>query len=249
MRVVSSAEVRPENGRLGINYIGRGGTMYVGQQAFLVRMPNAGARVNPHFHDVDQFQVVVGGDGTLGKHEVAPISFHYADAYTPYGPIIAKEDGISFFTLRLMPAGGVFAMPGHRDRMKRKAGRNMAGRLQFEDSDDGLVVKQLLQPEPDGMHAVGIRLAPGMRARSIASDGGGQYLVVASGSLVCDGKALPKLSLIFVEPSEAAPVLHAGPDGAEVLVLQYPRPTDRLGSDPAELAKRTEPYYRSEVVV
>ena len=32
-------------------------------QAFLVELPYAGARVNPHFHDVDQFQVIVAGSG------------------------------------------------------------------------------------------------------------------------------------------------------------------------------------------
>jgi hypothetical protein len=99
------------------------------------------------------------------------------------------------------------------------------------------------------MQAAGIRLAPGKQVRSVPSDGGGQYLIVGAGSLLHEGQVLPKLSLIFVEPSERAPVLLAGPDGAEVLVLQYPRPSDRLGSDPAELAKRTEPYYRTDVVV
>src|SRR5262252_6664361 len=42
-----------------------------------------------HFHNVDQFQVVVEGKGTLGKHEISPYSVHFTRAYTPYGPLIA----------------------------------------------------------------------------------------------------------------------------------------------------------------
>ena len=53
-----------------------------------------------------------------------------------------------------------------------------------------------------------------------------------------DGKDLPPLTLIRVEAGEATPELAAGPNGAEVLIMQLPKPTARIGSDPAELAKR-----------
>src|SRR5262245_55018252 len=57
-------------------------------QAFLVE--NTPHRVlRTHYHDVDQFQVIVSGHGTLGKHAVRPYSVHFARAHTPYGPITA----------------------------------------------------------------------------------------------------------------------------------------------------------------
>src|SRR5215470_17255062 len=106
MRAVSSVEavvkevVRPDGVGRQRNYLGAAGTIANGPQAFLVERPYANARIEPHFHDVDQFQVVVAGDGRMGKKPVAPVTFQYADAYTPYGPIVANGHGISFFTLR-----------------------------------------------------------------------------------------------------------------------------------------------------
>jgi hypothetical protein len=81
------------------SYIGTPGSMAEGAQAFLVERPYPNPVVAPHFHDIDQFQVIVAGDGRMGKKEVKPITFQYADAFTPYGPIVGRDDGISFFTL------------------------------------------------------------------------------------------------------------------------------------------------------
>src|SRR3977135_931018 len=41
----------------------------------------------PHFHENDQFQVVVAGKGKLGRRSLAPYSVHFSGAYTPYGPL------------------------------------------------------------------------------------------------------------------------------------------------------------------
>jgi hypothetical protein len=40
-----------------------------------------------------------------------------------------------------------------------------------------------------------------------------------------------------VEAGEPAPLLQAGPDGAEVLVMQFARPSERPGSDPSKLKR------------
>ena len=45
------------------------------------------------------------------------------------------------------------------------------------------------------------------------------------------------LSLTLVEPGEATPMLTAGADGAEVLLFQMPRASDRPGSDVRKLAE------------
>ena len=74
-------------------------------QALLVEQtPNS--VVPPHFHGIDQFQGVVNGSGMLGKHRVAPVCIHYANAYTGYGPINAGDDGIYYFTLRAQSEPG-----------------------------------------------------------------------------------------------------------------------------------------------
>jgi hypothetical protein len=222
------------------DYIGSPGTVDNSPQAFLVERPYAGARINPHFHDVDQFQVVVKGDGAIGKKQVKPVTFQYADAYTPYGPIVARDDGISFFTLRNVASGGHFVMPGSKHLMVCRAGRNIAGvfevgSLQLEDGE--VVHEALMEPQADGVDAVGIRLGANAQAEGPASNGGGQYILVCGGTLLQDGKAMKADSLIRVEAGEPAAILQAGPEGADVLVMQFSRPSDRPGSDPSRLER------------
>src|SRR5437868_51255 len=57
--------------------------------AFLVEQ-DPGAVTQSHFHQADQFQVIVGGSGDLGTHTVRDIAVHYAGAFTAYGPIRAS---------------------------------------------------------------------------------------------------------------------------------------------------------------
>ena len=52
--------------------------------AFLVEK-GPGAVTRPHFHQADQFQVVIAGRGMLGDHEFSDGAVHYTDAYSAYG--------------------------------------------------------------------------------------------------------------------------------------------------------------------
>lgn len=227
-------------------YIGEPGQLTQKAQAFLVVRPFAGARIEPHFHDVDQFQVIVAGDGRIGKKMVRPITFQYADAYTPYGPIIANDHGLSFFTLRNIASGGFWAMPGNKQAMPGRAGRNIEGVF---DLDAGVpaagltTCEELMQRQHDGVLAVGLRMGSDARATGLASEGNGQFYLVCAGSLLVDGKMLPERSVIRVEPDEPAIDLKAGPDGAQVLAVQFASPSDRPGSDPTKLAERAAKGY------
>ncbi len=245
MRIGSSAELKPaEAGPVTdprykdvlqkqerptlTKYFGAPMEMAPGPQAFLAQSKTPRYTIDAHFHDVNQFQLFVEGFGRLGKRPASPITFHYADAYTPYGPIVAGEEGISFFTLRPRASGGYFGMPGSRDKMPGKAGRNIArsfAPIEPEGSEqkEPVLRETLIEPEPDGLLALRLRLRAGVEATGIdPAGGGGQYYLVAAGSLVRDGQELPRFSLLFVEPGEIAPVLHPGPHGADLLVLQFP---------------------------
>lgn len=223
------------------NYIGVVGDVDLGPQGFLVVRAFPRATIDPHFHDVDQFQVVVKGDGRIGKKQVAPITFQYADAYTPYGPIVANEDGISFFTLRPIASGGHWGMPGNREHMPCRAGRNIDGAFAYAHApiSQGSVEREMLMAEQDdGVAAHALRLGPDTTAEGFVSDGGGQYYLVCRGSVMQDGKDFPPMSLLYVAPGEMTPTLRSGPEGADLLMVQFARPSERPGSDPAALIDR-----------
>jgi len=252
MQAVASTEtrekrvVRPGGTERRVDYLGSPGVIDAGPQAFLVDRPYPGARIDPHFHDIDQFQVVVEGGCRMGRRPAGPVTFQYADAYTPYGPIVGADGGFAFFTLRPVASGGYFAMPGNGHRMPCRAGRNIAGRFDIarpRPAPGGVVCEDLMARQADGVDALGLRLGAGAVTGGVASDGGGQYYLVCEGDVTHAGKRLPRRSLIHVAPGETPPVLEAGPDGADILVVQFARPSDRSGSDPARLATRDPGAY------
>src|SRR5688572_4558174 len=87
-------------GASAIDLIGRR-VIEVGEPlAFVVRSPPASV-LEPHFHTVDQFQVITDGRALFGRHPVRVGTVHYADAYSPYGPILALEgEWHTYATLR-----------------------------------------------------------------------------------------------------------------------------------------------------
>ena len=196
--------------------------------AFLVEQ-DAGEVANAHYHQADQFQVVVAGDGTLGTHAVRPVSVHFAGAYTAYGPIRAGSAGLSYFTLRngfdpgaryMMRAENRTALRGVSDRRHREA---VAGPLQPRGSG------ALLGPETDGLAAWRYRLAPGeCLAGPSPAAGHGQYWLVIEGGLQCHGTVLGSLSCAFVYPDEPAFVATATA-ATTVLAMQFPRPASWRG--------------------
>ena len=226
-------------------YIGEPGQLTQAAQAFLVVRPFAGARIEPHFHDVDQFQVVIAGDGRIGKKVVRPVTFQYADAFTPYGPIVANEH-LSFFTLRNIASGGFWEMPGNKQNMPGRAGRNIEGVFDLDVGvpSAGQVTRETLMPrQTDGVAAVGIRLGASARTEGLPAVGKGQFYLVCGGSIAVDGKVLTERSVVRVEPEDAALQLLAGDDGALMLALQFAAPSERPGTDPAKLASRAENGY------
>lgn len=200
-----------------------------GPQAFLVEMDQPGAAIPPHFHRVDEFQMVVRGGGTMGKHPIGVVCVHFAEAYTPYGPIVVGGDGLAFFTLRPAPDSGALYMPGARAQMIRKARRNIAGSAGLDTASEraaraGATTTRLLDGYDDGLSAVLLRLGAGQRGTGPdPADGGGQYYLVVAGDVRVEGKALPQWSCAWVAAGERAPALEAGQEGAEVVIAQFPR--------------------------
>ncbi len=195
--------------------------------AFIVGVLNAGGVIHPHFHKVDQFQVVVAGDGTIGKHPLKPITVHYTDAYTPYGPIVAGPKGLHFFTIRMQTDfTGFHRMPEARHEMKGKAGRTATCEAVAEPSSTlyrkDAAIETLLAPSDDGVGAFLLRAGPEVEAAAPDPKGtGGQIHVVTGGSAIHKGQELPLWSCIHVSDNEGPLALRGGPSGLELLVLQF----------------------------
>lgn len=202
--------------------------------AFLVEK-EAGAIVHPHFHQADQYQVVVQGSGRLGLHDVASVAVHYTAAYSAYGPIVAADEGVSWFTLRNAWDPGAQYMPDHRRQLREARAKyqhheatcgplppltdieratlaQSAAAPVIETTKDGLGTWRYMVP-------VGGAVTGPDPAR-----GGGQFWLVSAGSAaVGDEALLPVHSCVFIGPDDAAAKLVAGPTGADLLCLQFPK--------------------------
>jgi hypothetical protein len=194
-----------------------------GPHAFLVE-GGPGYRIEPHFHGVNQFQVCVGGSGRLMKKALAPGVLHYADAYTPYGPIVASEQGLSFFTLREKAyAFGAHYVPGSKEEKKAPTGRNLI--TQAEVAGERSTGVRPLFEEQDGVGAYELRAAPNAPVPDPAQlpERGAAYIVVFTGAVTAAGKEYGERSCLFVGAGEPAPAMVAGRDGAVVGFLQFAR--------------------------
>jgi hypothetical protein len=184
-----------------------------------------------HFHPVNQFQVFVSGSGTLAKHGAAPLSIHYADRHTAYGPITAGPHGIAYFTLRAHDDARAMFLhnPGARELLKPSKHRfhlieNIVLAVPPVLTElDSPIVENLLEQKDGGPAAFMLRLGGGQTMLGPdPAPSSGQFYLVVSGSLLENQNELPLWSLLFVGHDEAAPTLRAGKEGSEILVLQFP---------------------------
>lgn len=188
-------------------------------QVFYVEMVDPESRIKPHFHGVDQFQLVIAGDGTLGKEAVQAGCFHYADAWQPYGPITAGRNGLAYLTIRSRHDSGAHYMPGggrHREGKPR--------RPHFVEPVDVSAPESrtLVGPFDDGLKASRAKIeAKGKAAFTSDDHSDGQIGVVLNGDLVFGGTRYPRWSCFWLSRGERCEV-GAGVDGADVLALQFP---------------------------
>jgi hypothetical protein len=186
-------------------------------QAFLVEQ-DADRVILSHYHEQDEFQVVVQGDGSFGRHAVGPVTVHYAGRHTGYGPIQAGPEGLWYFSLRAHSDPGARFLPEWRDRMERGGKRQLlAGPV--SPGDPG--THPVIEPQSDGIAAWLLDAAPGEPlAPPELPAGAARYYLVVEGELRLDVERLPKFALAFTDESSFHPV--AGPAGARCLALQFP---------------------------
>jgi hypothetical protein len=229
----------PGNGaeRWRTEYFGQNGTgrLLPEPQAFLIDMREHD-EILPHFHEVDQFQVFVAGAGSVGRSSepVPPITVHYADRYTGYGPILSGPGGAAYFTLRARTDPGPVYLhhPGYREKLKPSAKRHFAKQT-WLSTPAVLHGRTDVSLEPvageggQGPGAVMIRAGAGLAFQSPDATGtGGIYLLVLQGGVDYQGQHYPEWSVMFVAQSDGALALTAGARGAELLALRFDSQND-----------------------
>jgi hypothetical protein len=95
---VRMADVTPSPGREGLTYVLMG-KQDEGHWVHVLQVP-PGYSSEAHFHDYDQFQVVIEGSVDMAGEILTPGSVHYTDARTPYGPFRAGPDGLTMMIIR-----------------------------------------------------------------------------------------------------------------------------------------------------
>ena len=185
-----------------------------------------------HFHQVDQFQVIYNGSGSMGKHPVGPGAVHFSRAYTPYGPISYSSDkGLGFLTLRAHRDPGAQYLPESREVLDKVANRTPWQITAFPDFDivpgeHGVAMKGLegLKGD-DGLAGFSVKMNAGAKADAPdPSKGDGQYILVMKGGILHEGKLKKDLTIIWVGKNDGPFELVAGPEGMEGIILNFPVP-------------------------
>jgi len=233
-RIITRSKTEPEQWRWRTDFIGevKYGEIVPRPQVFLVEM-RPGETILPHYHAVDQFQIFVAGSGSLVRNKAAnPVTVHYVDHHTGYGPVSAGAQGLSYFALRPKTDSGPIYLhePGYREKMKPGKKRHFNEQITLSTepvllSRDGVALEPLTkETHEDGLGAWMMRLGPDMRtAGPNPQTSGGQFYLVLNGSLEHEAESYPAWSVLYVEPSDLALAVQAGPKGLEVLVLQCAR--------------------------
>jgi hypothetical protein len=209
-------------------------------QMILVEQPVCGSSVLPHYHATDQFQIFMDGGGKLGRQDIRPISIHYTNRYTGYGPIVAGPAGVSYYVLRpefdQLVTGQYLHVPEKRDALRQHKSHRRAEIVEGVTVKTTAELLQLTAPvservidaEQDahdpGLFAEVLCMGANMRYTGPdPANGGGQVFIVIHGSLRRVGAAFVARASIALTREEKALTFTSEDAGAQVLVLQYPR--------------------------
>ena len=181
--------------------------------------------IRTHFHVNSQFQVFAQGAGRLGRREVSPFTVQYVAPHTGYGPIVAGDAGIWYFTLRASTPSGARYLPdlrGSLDTTQPKRQITSPAHLAVHRPAQ-LRIDTMIEPQADGLAAWMAHIpAEATLDAPVHAGGLGRYYLVAAGMLVVRDKSLSPLSLAWASGKDEMLPLQAAAEGASVIVMQFP---------------------------
>lgn len=184
---------------------------------------------NAHFHEVDQFQIIMEGKGEFGRHQVQPYYVHFSRAYTPYGPLQSdKETGWGFIVLRSRLDSGAQRFPWSLEKLKQVPNRNpwqVTTKVTFPTAKEGVSVQDIPEiKDEQGLFTKTIAMAPHTRTTTPDRLGGdGQYVIVVKGSLIHEGKERQAPTVVFINRNEPVFEMQAGAQGLEAVIMNFPK--------------------------
>ena len=191
-----------------------------------------------HFHEVDQFQVIYNGAGSMGKHPVGPGAVHFSRAYTPYGPISYSDKGLGFVTLRAHRDPGAQYLPESREGLDKVAKRTpwqitAVPDFAIDPGERGVAMKAMEELKDNaGLAGYSVKLNAGVKAYTPdPSKGDGQYVLVMKGGIIHEGQLKKELTVIWVAKNDGPFELVAGPEGMEGIILNFPVPGGGMPDD------------------
>ncbi len=198
--------------------------------AALNRYPGGASRYSAaHFHEVDQFQIIMEGSGEFGRHHVKPYHIHFARAYTPYGPLQSdKDSGWGFIVLRSRLDSGAQRFPQSLDKLKQIPNRRpwqVTTDVGFPERKSDVNVLDIPEIKDEhGLYTNTITMAANARMMSPDQRGGdGQYVVAVKGTMIHEGRERAAPAVVFLRRDEQAFEIVAGAQGLEAIVLNFPK--------------------------
>jgi hypothetical protein len=193
--------------------------------AFLIEQ-DAHVVIRTHFHVNSQFQVFAQGSGMLGRRDVKPFTVQYVAPHTGYGPIVAGDTGIWYYTLRPSTPAGARYLPDQRGNLDMSRPKRQVTSSAHEPVSVPTAprIDTVIEPQLDGLAAWMVHVPAHGTLDAPAHAGGlGRYYLVAEGTLAVADKRLSRLSLAWAsgEKDELLP-LNAGAEGASIIVMQFP---------------------------
>ena len=186
--------------------------------------------IEAHYHQVDQFQIFIGGVGRIGTHAVQGVTVHYAGAHSPYGPIVSGPEGVQYVTLRRSWDPGARWMPGAAAALREVSGRKHLtctsqplDRCPVEQLVElkGVSFTELITSQEGAIGAWLVRAGPGAAVRANLAASAAQFWYVLSGGVLAEASKLGTGACIFVSGDQEPFELSAAAEGVELVLLQF----------------------------
>jgi hypothetical protein len=201
-----------------------------GPEGFQVWMPPS-STANAHFHRIDQFQLFFGAAGAQFLRtpiEKGTMLIHYTDAYSTYGPFIAGDEPLEFFTLRAIHDEFIGYMPQDRALRTHRGGRHFQEEVAITgglDEPGRVEISEIVERQDDNLVAYDVRSGPGADIDLPTSAGSnGQYCYIVAGDMCVGDRQHVAGTLGWIPPTSTA-VSVTSREGCQALLMQFPPPT------------------------